>query len=79
MVDSRVLRTQQVVQAAIAEPAADLRQFDDARRQRLGRRRLFGRMAEGIAGEPRKAAGPSFAHCRGIEHAADRLALALRG
>ncbi len=79
VVHSRVLRTQQVVQAAIAEPAARLRQFDDARRQRLVRRRLFGRMAEGIAGQPRKAAGPTLAHRGGFEHATDRLALALRG
>ena len=56
-----------------------LRQFDDARRQRLGRRRLFGRMAEGIAGQPRKAAGPALAQRRELEHAPDRLALALRG
>ena len=79
VVHSRVLRTQQVVQAAIAEPAADLRQLDDPRRQRLRRRRLPGRVAERIAGQPRKAAGPSLAHYRGIEHAAERLALALRG
>ena len=65
--------------AAIAEPPANLRQLDDPRRQRLRRRRLFGRVAERIAGKPRKAAGPSLAHCRGFEHATDRLALALRG
>jgi len=79
VVHVRVLQTQQVMQAAVAEPAARQRQFDDPGRQRLRRRRLLGRMAEGIAGQPRKAAGPTLAHGTCLEHAADRLALALRG
>ena len=37
-----------------------------------------GQLTEGIAGQPHKAASPSLAHYRGIEHAAERLALALR-
>ena len=39
----------------------------------------LGRMAEAVAGEPRKAAGPALAHRGEFEHAPDRLALALRG
>ena len=37
------------------------------------------RKAEGVAGQPRKAAGPALAHRREFEHVPDRLALALRG
>lgn len=73
------LRAQQVVQAAIAEPAPDLGQFNDPRRQRLRGRRWFGRVTEGVAGQPRKAAGPALAQHRLVENAPDCLALALRG
>lgn len=73
------LRAQQVVQAAITEPAPDLGQFDDPGRQRLRGRRWLGRVTEGIAGQPRKAAGPALAQHGLVEHAADCRALALRG
>ena len=73
------LRAQQIVQAAIAEPAADLGQFDDPCGQGQHGGRRFGRVTKGIAGQPRKAAGPALAQRGELEHALDRLALALRG
>ena len=73
------LLVQQIMQAAIAKAAPRLRQLNQPRRQRLRGRRRDGLMTESIAGQPRKAAGPALAHLVQLEHASDRLALALRG
>lgn len=79
VVHLRKLRAQQVVQAAIAEATTRLRQFDQPGRQGLRRRRGPRRVAESIAGDPRKATSPALADRRQLAHAPDCLALALRG
>ena len=56
-----------------------LRQFHQSGRQGLRRRRGCRRVAESIAGDPRKATSPALADRRQLAHAPDCLALALRG